>query len=170
MVFANRQQPIRLHPTLGSLARHTLHSRLIVGTGKYATYELMGDSLEPSGTECITVAVRRERLIDAAGNNLLDFIDTEPLHAAAQHRRLLHRRRCRPRRPAGPRDSARPGKPRRRLGQARSARRHARRCCPTRSPRSRPPSDSWPRASRCSATPATTRSPPGGSKKPARPA
>ncbi len=59
--------------TIGS---HTLRSRLIVGTGKYASYELMGESLERSGTDCITVAVRRERLIDAAGNNLLDFIDT----------------------------------------------------------------------------------------------
>src|SRR6187551_2745235 len=55
---------------------HALRSRLIVGTGKYASYELMGESLERSGTDCITVAVRRERLIDAAGNNLLDFIDT----------------------------------------------------------------------------------------------
>ena len=81
----------------------------------------MAESLDLSGTECITVAVRRERLIDAAGNNLLDFIDTEPLHAAAQHGRLLHGRRRGPRRPAGPRDSARPGKPRRRLGEARSA-------------------------------------------------
>src|SRR6186713_2539687 len=59
--------------TIGS---HKLRSRLIVGTGKYANYEVMGESLERSGTECITVAVRRERLIDAAGNNLLDFIDT----------------------------------------------------------------------------------------------
>src|SRR5262245_31179563 len=59
--------------TVGS---HALRSRLIVGTGKYANYELMGESLERSGTDCITVAVRRERLIDAAGNNLLDFIDT----------------------------------------------------------------------------------------------
>src|SRR3954470_2193091 len=55
---------------------HRLNSRLIVGTGKYADYQIMGESLERSGTECITVAVRRERLIDAAGNNLLDFIDT----------------------------------------------------------------------------------------------
>ncbi len=55
---------------------HTLASRLIVGTGKYASFELMGRSLELSGTDCITVAVRRERLIDAAGNNLLDHIDT----------------------------------------------------------------------------------------------
>jgi thiazole synthase len=58
------------------LGRHTLRSRLIGGTGKYANYELMGRSLEVSGTDCITVAVRRERLIDAQGQNLLDFIDT----------------------------------------------------------------------------------------------
>ncbi len=56
---------------------HTLSSRLIVGTGKYATHAEMQKSLELSGTDCITVAVRRERLIDADGNNLLDFIDTE---------------------------------------------------------------------------------------------
>jgi thiazole synthase len=58
------------------LGRHTLRSRLIVGTGKYANYELMARSLDASGTDCITVAVRRERLIDAQGHNLLDFIDT----------------------------------------------------------------------------------------------
>lgn len=58
------------------LGTHRFTSRLIVGTGKYADYQIMGEALERSGTECITVAVRRERLIDAAGNNLLDFIDT----------------------------------------------------------------------------------------------
>ncbi len=59
-----------------SIGGHALRSRLIVGTGKYANYALMGEALERSGTDCITVAVRRERLIDAQGNNLLDFIDT----------------------------------------------------------------------------------------------
>jgi thiazole synthase len=59
-----------------TIGAHALRSRLIVGTGKYSSYELMGESLERSGTDCITVAVRRERLIDAQGNNLLDFIDT----------------------------------------------------------------------------------------------
>ena len=58
------------------LGTHTLASRLIVGTGKYASYQEMGESLIRSGTDCITVAVRRERLIDADGNNLLDAIDT----------------------------------------------------------------------------------------------
>ncbi len=55
---------------------HTLSSRLIVGTGKYASYDQMSQSLAASGTDCITVAVRRERLIDAQGRNLLDAIDT----------------------------------------------------------------------------------------------
>jgi thiazole synthase len=66
---AHAETPLRV----GS---HTLASRLIVGTGKYASYELMARALELSGTDCITVAVRRERLIDAAGRNLLDAIDT----------------------------------------------------------------------------------------------
>jgi thiazole synthase len=57
------------------LGKHTFQSRLIVGTGKYATYDLMRDCLEASGSEVITVAVRRERLIDKEGRNILDFID-----------------------------------------------------------------------------------------------
>ncbi len=59
------------------LGRRTLASRLIVGTGKYADYDVMRQALDVSGTQCITVAVRRERLFDAEGRNLLDFIDTD---------------------------------------------------------------------------------------------
>ncbi|MEE8450454.1 MAG: thiazole synthase [Thermoguttaceae bacterium] len=58
------------------IGSHTFSSRLVVGTGKYATHELMADALDVAGAECLTVAVRRERLIDAEGKNLLDFIDT----------------------------------------------------------------------------------------------
>jgi thiazole synthase len=57
------------------LGNHVFQSRLIVGTGKYATYDLMRDALAVSGTQCVTVAVRRERLYDADGKNLLDFLD-----------------------------------------------------------------------------------------------
>jgi thiazole synthase len=57
------------------LGTHTLQSRLIVGTGKYTTYEMMQQCLEASGAEVITVAVRRERLIDKEGRSILDFID-----------------------------------------------------------------------------------------------
>jgi len=59
------------------LGSHEFKSRLIVGTGKYATYELMGECLNVSGAEVITVAVRRERLIDADGKNILDDIDLD---------------------------------------------------------------------------------------------
>jgi thiazole synthase len=57
------------------IGSHTFESRLIVGTGKYASYELMREALSISGTECITVAVRRERMVDTTGRNILDFID-----------------------------------------------------------------------------------------------
>ncbi len=57
------------------LGNHTFDSRLIVGTGKYANYDLMRECLEASGAEVITVAVRRERLIDKEGRSILEFID-----------------------------------------------------------------------------------------------
>ena len=58
------------------LGTHLLKSRLIVGTGKYDTYEEMGQALELSGADCVTVAVRRERLYDTHGKNILDSLDT----------------------------------------------------------------------------------------------
>jgi thiazole synthase len=57
------------------IGTHTVRSRLFVGTGKYTTLELMRDCLEISGAEVVTVAVRRERLFDREGRNLLDFLD-----------------------------------------------------------------------------------------------
>ncbi len=56
---------------------HHPKSRLIVGTGKYSTFELMQDCLQVSGADVVTVAVRRERLVDADGRKILDFIDLE---------------------------------------------------------------------------------------------
>jgi len=53
-------------------------SRLFLGTGKYPTFELMREALERSGTEVVTVAVRRVNLDEAgSGKSLLDFIDTK---------------------------------------------------------------------------------------------
>jgi len=54
---------------------HTLASRVIVGTGKYATYAEMGRCLDAAGADCVTVAVRRERLVNTAGENILDHLD-----------------------------------------------------------------------------------------------
>ncbi|MGE0758047.1 MAG: thiazole synthase [Pirellulaceae bacterium] len=58
-----------------SLGGHVFDSRLIVGTGKYETLDLMRQALDVSGTECVTVAVRREKLYDGAGKNILDYLD-----------------------------------------------------------------------------------------------
>ena len=57
------------------VGKFTFRSRLITGTGKYANYEVMRDSLAASGCEVTTVAVRRERLIDKEGRNILDYLD-----------------------------------------------------------------------------------------------
>jgi thiazole synthase len=53
----------------------TFKSRLITGTGKYPSYEQMRDCLDASGCEVTTVAVRRERLVDKQGRNILDYLD-----------------------------------------------------------------------------------------------
>jgi thiazole synthase len=58
-----------------TIGGHTFRSRLFVGTGKYATLDLMRDCLDASGAEVVTVAVRRERLFDREGRNLLDYLD-----------------------------------------------------------------------------------------------
>src|SRR5688572_24327083 len=50
-------------------------NRLFVGTGKYANYDLMRDALDASGCQVVTVAVRRERLVDQEGRSLLEFLD-----------------------------------------------------------------------------------------------
>lgn len=60
--------PLRIGP-------FCIEDRLFVGTGKYATYEIMREALAESGCRVVTVAVRRERLRDAGGRNILDFLD-----------------------------------------------------------------------------------------------
>lgn len=58
--------------TIGSVK---LDSRLILGTGKYANFELMRESFEASKTRMVTVAIRRVNLDDLSGKSLLDYID-----------------------------------------------------------------------------------------------
>ena len=52
----------------------TFTSRLIVGTGKYASFPLMKEALEASASQIVTVAVRRVNLTDRSKESLLDFI------------------------------------------------------------------------------------------------
>ncbi len=57
------------------VGKFRFQSRLITGTGKYATYDQMRDCLAASGCEVTTVAVRRERLVDKSGRSILDYLD-----------------------------------------------------------------------------------------------
>src|SRR4051812_48098010 len=57
------------------IAGKTYRSRLIIGTGKYQSYEQNARALEASGAEIVTVAVRRVNLTDPGQPKLVDFID-----------------------------------------------------------------------------------------------
>lgn len=59
------------------LGNHEFTSRLIVGTGKYPSPEVMQQAHEASGTQFVTVAIRRVNLDDRSGKTLLDYIDRE---------------------------------------------------------------------------------------------
>src|SRR5688500_6370433 len=50
-------------------------SRLILGTGKFGSHEVMRDALAASGTEMVTVALRRVDLDATGGPDILEFID-----------------------------------------------------------------------------------------------
>src|SRR6185295_90787 len=61
------------------IAGRTFSSRLIVGTGKYPSNEVMAEAHRRSGTDMVTVAVRRIDLKAPKGQSLLDFIDREKI-------------------------------------------------------------------------------------------
>jgi thiazole synthase len=57
------------------VAGRAFRSRLIVGTGKYRSFEEMARCHEASGADMVTVAVRRVNLTDRSKESLLDYID-----------------------------------------------------------------------------------------------
>ncbi|HUG88694.1 MAG TPA: thiazole synthase [Actinomycetota bacterium] len=59
------------------IANRTFRSRLIVGTGKFGSHEVMRDALEASGAEMVTVALRRVDLDASGGPDILELIDPD---------------------------------------------------------------------------------------------
>jgi len=57
------------------IAGREFRSRLIVGTGKYRSFQEMARAHEASGAEIVTVAVRRVNLTDRSKESMLDYID-----------------------------------------------------------------------------------------------
>ena len=139
------------------IGNFTFQSRLITGTGKYSSYDLMRDCLAASGCDVTTVAVRRERLTDRQGKSILDFLDLKKLtilpntagcfsaEDAIRHARIARELLT---------NLGNPGADWVKLeclGDPKS-------CSPIPSPLCKPRSSSSRKASRCSSTPATTRS------------
>ncbi len=62
-------------PQSFTIAGREFHSRLIVGTGKYRSFQEMKRCHEATGAEMVTVAVRRVNLTDRSKESLLDYID-----------------------------------------------------------------------------------------------
>jgi thiazole synthase len=59
------------------IGNYELTSRLIVGTGKYPSLDVMQAAHAASGSQMVTVAIRRISLDDKSGKTLLDYIDRE---------------------------------------------------------------------------------------------
>ena len=59
------------------IAGREFHSRLIIGTGKYRSFQEMARAHEASGAEMVTVAVRRVNLTDRSKESLLDYVDRQ---------------------------------------------------------------------------------------------
>lgn len=61
------------------IAGREFGSRLMIGTGKYPSHEVMREAHRRSGAEIVTVAVRRVNLADRSAGSLMDFIDDRML-------------------------------------------------------------------------------------------
>ena len=62
-----------------TVAGKTFRSRLIVGTGKYKSFEQNAAALAASGAEIVTVAVRRVNVSDPKAPMLTDYIDPKKI-------------------------------------------------------------------------------------------
>ncbi len=61
------------------IADREFSSRLLVGTGKYRSFQEMKRCHDLSGSDCVTVAVRRVNLTNRSEESLLDYIDRDKM-------------------------------------------------------------------------------------------
>jgi thiazole synthase len=74
---ASRGIEVAVTQDLLEIAQHSFRSRLIVGTGKYESVELTRQALEASGTEVVTVALRRVDLKDRSSGSLMTLLSSK---------------------------------------------------------------------------------------------
>ena len=61
------------------IGKHTLKSRLIVGTGKYKSFKQTAEAIKASGADMVTVAVRRVNILDKSKPVLMDYLDPKKI-------------------------------------------------------------------------------------------
>ena len=61
------------------IAKHTLKSRLIVGTGKYKSFKQTAEAVKASGADMVTVAVRRVNILDKKKPVLMDYLNPKKI-------------------------------------------------------------------------------------------
>ncbi len=61
------------------VGKHTLKSRLIVGTGKYKNFKETAEAVKASGADMVTVAVRRVNILDKKKPVLMDYLDPKKI-------------------------------------------------------------------------------------------
>ena len=62
-----------------TIANKNFNSRLIVGTGKYKSFEETANAVKASGADIVTVSVRRVNILDKDQPLLMDFLDPKSI-------------------------------------------------------------------------------------------
>ena len=61
------------------IVKKKFKSRLIVGTGKYKSFQQTAEAIKTSGADMVTVAVRRVNITDKKEPTLMDYIDPKKI-------------------------------------------------------------------------------------------
>ena len=62
-----------------TIANKNFNSRLIVGTGKYKSFEETANAIKASGSDIVTVAVRRVNILNKDQPLLMDYLDPKTI-------------------------------------------------------------------------------------------
>ena len=76
------------------IANKNFKSRLIVGTGKYKSFNECAKAIKTSGADIVTVAVRRVNISNKSKARLMDYIDPKKNYIFTKYRWMFHCRRC----------------------------------------------------------------------------
>ena len=71
------------------IAKHTLKSRLIVGTGKYKNFKQTAEAVKASGADMVTVAVRRVNILDKKKTSINGLFKSKKNYLFTKYSRMF---------------------------------------------------------------------------------